>query len=361
MKYWYQYIKKEKGLQDSIALLFGTAVHSALEELGKRLQAGEPLTAELCEEIAQMMPAFAAQNNITDMALIKEGQQFVRDRIYKHNPDYKIISTELSFFKRGLTTNKGAPLNGVVDLLMEMDPETAIVLDYKTSRKADSVEEAQVDIQLSMYDLMVSKLYPQYKHIWLVLDFVRSESVITSRSPEERRDFEEWVNELWVQMGQKSEADVVPTLNVYCPWCQYRHLCKEYESLLKEPVALTPTMSLTDEKEFVEAWKQAKLLEKTAKNRIEELKGWADRKVAYEGQVKFEDDDTIISWGQGSRKFYDPKALVPHIPATDLARLINVKNGEIENYSHTRPDLKPIIERAVRSSPGSARITMRNK
>ena len=361
LKYWYQYIKKEKGLEDSIPLRFGTAVHAALEELGRRLQAGEPLTAELCEEIALTMPAHAAQNQIADSDLIKEGQQFIRDRIYKHNPNYKVISTEMSFFKKKMTTNKGVPLNGVIDLFLEMDPTTGIVLDYKTSRRADSAEEAKVDVQLSMYDLLISKLYPQYTHIWLALDFLRSETVISDRTPQERANFEEWINELWFKMGQMTEADVVPTVNSFCHWCKYKHLCKEYEALFKEDLKLKPTMAITTPEEFAEEWRLAKTLEKAAKGRIDELKGWADKKVAMDGTCQFEDDKTIVTWGQGSRKFYDPSALISQIPAADLPRLINFKNAALEDFSHTRPDLRPIIERAARTSPGAPRITMRNK
>lgn len=342
-------------------LRFGTTVHSALEELGRRLHSGEPLTVELCEEVAQMVPAFAAQNQIDDAELIKEGQQFVRERYYKHNPEYKVVKTELSFFKMKLTTDQGVPLNGVIDLLMQMDPTTAIVLDYKTSRKADTVAEAKVDIQLSMYDYMISKLYPQYTHIWLVLDFLRSESVISDRTIEERKNFESWLNGLWVTMGNMTEKDVVASVNEYCPWCKYRHMCHEYESLLKDDLKLKPMMVITDPAEFAAEWRLAKVLERAAEGRLHELKSWADKKVAMEGLVQFEDDKSIVSWGQGSRKFYDPNALVGHIPSTDLARLISFKNKDLENYSHTRPDLRPLIERASRTSPGAPRITMRNK
>ena len=361
LKYWYQYIKREKGIEDSIALRFGTTVHSALEELGRRLHAEEPLTRELCEEIALKVPAYAAQNQVDDAELIKEGQQFIRDRYYKHNPQYQVVATEMNMSKLKLTTNKGVPLNGVIDILLQMDPTTVIVLDYKTSRKADTVSEAKVDVQLSMYDLMISKLYPQYKHIWLVLDFLRGEAVLSDRTIEERANFETWVNELWHTMGQMGEKDVVATVNEYCPWCKYRHMCNEYESLLKSPMKLKPIMTITESAEFAAEWRMAKVLEKAAEGRLKELKSWADHKVAMDGTVQFEDDKSVVSWGQGSRRYYDPKALVGNIPSTDLAKLINFKNKDLEEYSHSRPDLRPLIERASRNSPGAPRITIRNK
>lgn len=361
LKYWYQYVKREKGLEDSVQLRFGSAVHAALEEFGKRLQAGEPLTAQLCEEVALNFPKYAAENQVIDTELIKEGQQFIRDRIYKHNPTYRVVATEQNFMKKNLTTNTGVPLTGVIDLLMEMDPTTGLVVDYKTSRKADSIEEAKTDVQLSMYDLILSKTYPQYTHVWLVLDFLRSEAVISERTPVERANFEAWLNQLWVTMGSMSEKDVKPSINEYCPWCKYKHICKEYEALLKDDLHIKPIMAITTPEEFAAEWKFAKALEKVASGRIDELKNWADVKVAHDGIVKFEDKNTIVSWGQSSRKFYDPSKLIGHLPSTDLPRLINFKNQALEDYANTRPDLKPVIERAVRSTPGAPRLTMRNK
>jgi len=361
LKYWFQYIKKEKSLDDSIHLRFGTAVHSAMEHLGKRLQAGEPLTEQLCEEIAQTIPELAAKHRISDPNMIDEAQKFVRSRLYKHNPNYKIISTELNFLKNKLTTNKGVPFTGVIDLIMEIDPETAIVLDYKTSRMADSVDTARGDIQLSLYDYAVRKMYPQYKHVWLVLEFLRSDPVISERDETERHNFEIWLNELWATMGRLSDKDVAPTINGYCPWCGYKHLCHEYASVFDEQVQLPPVMDITNGAEFATEYAKAKALEKIADNRITELKAWSDRKVAYDGTVQFENDKYIVSWGQGKRTYYEPSKVLPYLPPEDLPSLVTLKNGALEEFSGRRPDLKPIIERAARSAPSAPRLTVRNK
>jgi RecB family exonuclease len=361
LKFWFNYIKKEKSLDDSIHLRFGSAVHKAMENLGKRLLAGEPLTAELCEEIAQTIPSLAAQYRISDPKMITEAQGFVRDRLYKHNPNYRIISTEMNMLKANLTTDRGVPLTGVIDLLMEMDPNTAVVLDYKTSRMADSVESAKSDIQLSLYSYMIHKLYPQYNHVWLVLDFLRSEPVISERDEIEMNNFEVWLNELWATMGRMTEKDVVPTINGYCPWCGYKHLCHEYASLFSDKVTLTPVIGITSPDEFTGAYIKAKALEKIIANRITELKEWSDRRVAYDGTVKFEDNTHIVSWGQGTRKYYDPTKVLPHLPMDELPKLVNLKNKELEEFSGRRPDLKPIIERAMRTSPSAPRLTTRAK
>lgn len=362
LKYWFQYHTKEKGIGDSQPLRFGRVVHKALENMNKRLLQGEKLTPELCEQYAEEFVQLAAQSYIADPALIEEGKQFMRERIHRHNPQYKIVGIEYHLKSFNVTTDKGVPLNGVIDLVMEMDPSSAIVLDYKTSRKAKTVVEAKTDIQLSLYDLAISKLNPQYQKIWLALEYLRSEVVLSDRSLEERRDFEQWINALWEALGDMSEKDVEPSLNEYCPWCDFRHKCHSYRNVLSGHTEVTPIIALADPKEFTQEWKKVKSLEKIAKNRLEELKGWANNQVLMEGITQFSDDSTIVSWSQSAQTYYDLNSLIPSIPPQDLPRLVSIKKDVLKRYLNTeRPDLKPAVEAASRVSSGAPRLTTKGK
>lgn len=361
MQYWYKYHSKEKPLPPGIALRFGIAVHSSMEELGHRLAQGEPLTQELVDLVADNFLVHAAKGQIADPALLEEGQQFVRDRLYKHNPTYKITGVELRLKKYKVKTQKGAPLNGIIDLAMEMDQGTAIILDYKTSRKAQTLAEAKADIQLSMYDLMYSKLFNQYNKIWLAIDYVRSDVVVSDRHPEERQKFEAWVDALWEAMGDMHEKDVKATLNEFCPWCDYRHVCTEYKDAVAGKVQVKPPISIVTDQDFTQEWKKAKALDNIARQRTTELKSWADNKVAMEGKVQFEGDDTVVSWKQGTNTSYDLRTLLQFIPQEDLHRVVSVKNKDVEAYKKQHPELKPLIETAMRKSPGAPRIMTSSK
>jgi RecB family exonuclease len=361
LKYWYRYKAREKAIVDSVPLRFGSAVHKSLDELGKRLMTGEPLTAELCEEFAQDFVKKAATYRISDPTLIKEGQDFIRARLFKHNPNYRVVATEMNYRKK-FTTQRGTPITGIIDLVLEAAPDTAIIVDYKTSRLAKTYAECKTDTQLSMYDLLTSKAYPQYQKIWLALDFVRSEIVITDRTLEERANFEMWLDSMWDALGDMTEKDVKPTINEYCGWCEYKHLCPGYKSALEAEIEIIPAASISEDTVFTKEWKNAKALEKIAKNRVAELKQWANARVNMEGMSKFDGDDATVSWSQSKRTFYDVASLVPHIPSEDLPRLVSISNGSIESYVHNeRPDLKPILNQAARTTPASPRITMRKK
>lgn len=363
LKFWYRYHTKEKELGDTTALRFGTTVHAALEALAKKMLTGAPLDAALCESVSKNeLVAAAAAQRISDPAMIKEAQAMVMARMTRHNPTYPIVAAEFSFFKKGITTNRGVPLNGIIDLIQEMAPQVCLIVDYKTSRIAKTPEEAKTDVQLSMYDLLMSKVFPQYQKTWLVLDFLRSEAVISDRNIEERIAFENWLDQLWITMGDQKEKDVVATINKYCPWCGYKHLCHAFKGVLDNDVKLTPVESLTSSAEFTEEWKKAKALEKIAKARVAELKTWANNTVEMEGIFKFEDDESTVSWNQSSRTSYDISMLIPHIPIQDLTRLASFKNEAIVTYvNNERPDLKPLLDKAARTTPTGARMTTKKK
>jgi RecB family exonuclease len=361
LKFWFRYHTKEEDLGETVALRFGSAVHAALEYMNKRLLFGELLSPELCEDAAQEFIKCAAAQRIDDPDLLKEGQDLVRARLYRHNPNYPVKSTELNFYQLQMTTDKGVPLNGIIDLVQEMSPSTALIIDYKTSRKAKTLQEARKDVQLSMYDYMFSKSHPHYQQIWLALDFLRSEPVLTERTLDERMAFEKWLNAVWEAMGDQSPKDVRPTINQYCPWCGYKHKCSAYKAVMEAKVEFKPIATLTSQSEFTDEWTRAKALEKIAKNRVDELKGWANNRVDLDNMYKFENTDSVVTWTAQHRTSYDPARVIPFIPIEDLPRLVSIKNEAIENYiGIERPDLRAAISGAAMTN-ASSRITTRKK
>lgn len=358
LKYWFRYFSGEKPLEDSLALRFGTAVHAALEVLGKRLQKGEPLTEQLLEACVQDFISYAAKYRISESDTITEGIKFIRARMTRHNPAYRILDVELNFSKKQIFTPNGTPLGGKLDLVLEADPYTAIIIDYKTSKRAKTEVEAKTDIQLSMYDYMFTRSFPQYEKVWLIFDYLRQGVVITDRDEYSRIEFEKQLDAIWHAMGELKREDMLPTINVFCPWCDFRHLCSEYQTAISAEVQTKPIQNIANTEEFTSEWRLAKALEKIADNRLDELKQWAHAKVQEEGTTAFKGKGTQVSWTQSSRTTIDPALLIPHIPTADLVRLVSFKKGELESYiENERPDLKVFLEQAYQLTPGAPRIS----
>jgi len=79
------------------------------------------------------------------------------------------------------TVEKGThEIRGTIDLITEVDKDTLEIVDWKTgSRKCWNSGElkeyeylADKDIQLRMYDLACSMIFPQYKHRLLTIHFI---------------------------------------------------------------------------------------------------------------------------------------------------------------------------------------------
>lgn len=188
LKYYYHYCEKKPrpGATDPLAL--GTAVHAGLEKMYQiYVETGAAPSPEAYEEVIKVFMDAAAADGLKEMDLYQEGKDMLINRLDNLSLDEKVVGLEKRF---SLKTPSGTPITGSIDKLLELDEDTIAVIDYKTSKYAFTQDEADGDIQLSMYDLAVSMMYPQYKNIILALDYVRlKEEAITHRTPEQRALF----------------------------------------------------------------------------------------------------------------------------------------------------------------------------
>ena len=358
LKYYFRYFTDEVPIADPRPLQFGLAVHSALEFMMKKVKDGEPFDENIIKESVKEFHSQASFRQVISQELLAEGEKFLWDRLRRHNPNYKVIEVELDVAKFNLSTPNGTPLNGLMDLVLQIDENQLMVLDYKTSRKAKTQLEAKNDIQLSMYDYMASKLFPNFNKIWMALDYLRGDVLITDRSPKERQLFESHLDAVWEVMGKLTKDDVMqPTLNMYCPWCGYRHLCETYEGVLNSKAKFVPVIALSSEEQFVEEWEKVKLFEKIVAERKYALKEWANRYIDNTNKSVLVGEKSSVVWSQSTKKTYDPRVIAPHIPINDLVNLITFNKRALEMYVDLEhPELSPVLEQAMSSSPIAARL-----
>jgi len=80
----------------------------------------------------------------------------------------KILGAEIGFRDE----LGGVPVHGKIDLVVEDNPDTIEVIDYKTG-KSMSYNEAAKDPQVRTYGAVIRKLYPQYKYVMVTLHYLR--------------------------------------------------------------------------------------------------------------------------------------------------------------------------------------------
>lgn len=108
------------------------------------------------------------------------------------NPNGRVIGIELPVgISWGQDDNgEDIKMNGYIDLVIEYDPQTIIIVDYKTGYSIPTFEEFIADLQPRMYSYAAKKLFPQYNFVWVQFDYFRGaqlENAFTHTDDEKTR------------------------------------------------------------------------------------------------------------------------------------------------------------------------------
>lgn len=352
-KFYYKYQDKKVPVVSGDARAFGIAAHEALEKMYERLSNPSRLPKE--EDYNYVYKVFlscAIDNGLVSQELYDEGRQILKARLDSFDPSEKVLGLELRFGFPGdgslqVSTSGGTPLMGAIDKVVELDKDTIVVIDYKSSRTALTTAEAAVDEQLSLYDVVVHKIYPKYKNIIIVLDYLRLSPVITHRTEEQRATFELFLDEVYDKIGRMDESSIKPMLNEFCGWCDYRSYCPKYSEYIKdENLLIKPLGGLTDE-EFVEEWDRFLNVRRIVTNYDRELKMHAVNISRGDSRTTIAGESKVLYQTQVSRVYYNPKTILDVIPKEDCVRLMSVKKADVDKYLSDRPEYYDAISKTM--------------
>jgi len=108
------------------------------------------------------------------------------------NPDGRVVGAEVP---AQITWGLGEDgneivMNGYIDLVVEYDSETLLIVDYKTGFSCPTHDEFIKDLQPRMYSYAARKMFPEYKYYWVQFDYFRGvplEYTFTSHDDEKTR------------------------------------------------------------------------------------------------------------------------------------------------------------------------------
>jgi len=298
----------------------------------------------------------ATKNNLSDMSLFEEGKNMITSRLDNIDPNEKIIGLELRF---ELETPSGTPFLGSIDKLVELDSETVVIIDYKTSRTALTQDEADIDIQLSMYDLAVSILYPQYKTIVSALDYLRLTDVVTHRTADQRKLFVSFLDAVYKNILDTEKKDVEANINTFCPWCDARSFCPKYRELVTDPDLQLEPLGELKNSDFVTAWDVTASAKRIIDARQRELKMIAAEKLKH--------SNSIISNGrelyrlQSSRMSYDPRTVHKVVGQESYLRMSSVNKSAVDRFATDNPQHSKELEDSASFSFNSPSFRIRNE
>lgn len=343
-KYWCQYVLKLPR-KPNPAFKLGNACHFALEVAGSIWREKERFTKADIQKIRKAYREKAAEEGIENMVIYDEGLDMVMSRLDSFGVG-KVIGVEEKF---KVSTPDGVMVIGAIDRVSELDEDTILISDYKTSKYFYTDAELKEDIQLSMYDLVASMLWPDYKRIILSLDYLRGDAVYTYRTYRQRQTFSKYLLSVYQEMLKLEKKDAIPTINDMCNWCDYAESCPAYlEALDVQQVFSKKLDEMTDD-ELVAEYTAIKSRKRIVDEHEKKLKTFIMRRISSNEQ-NVENDDTVLYVRQNKRTTYDPHTLYKSMPLNDFLNAVSIENRAVEAFMATNPSEKPKIIETASSS-----------
>lgn len=344
-KYYFNYYEKLPKVPNPVFKL-GTACHETLEYAGRIFMDKGKLTKKDIDNIMDEYIKISVKEGIQELAIHKEGAELIKKRLKDFEIGRKILTLEETFgFKDDLKTENGVYLTGAMDKVVEVDDDTLLVVDYKTSKTAPTAEQLKTDIQLSIYDVVANMLFPQYKRIILSLDMLRSDLLYTYRTTEERESFLKYLEAINTAMYAFTKKDAKPEINQFCAWCDFKDYCSAYQKACEKTDGKFGVTTKYSDSELVTEWNRVRSNKKILEGRDRELSMLVMEKIKEFGDnIKTDDSELYIR--QNSKTYYDVDTVFECIPIDMLKKMVNLKNKEIEKYM----DINPTIKEKIRDS-----------
>jgi len=343
-KYFCNYILHKPRLPN-VSFKLGLAVHEALKVAGKIWKNKEKFIPYDIQRIKNTYRKTAAREGIEDLSIYEEGLRMVLDKIKEFEVG-KIVDVEDKF---EIVTDDGVPIIGAMDKIIELNKDTILIVDYKTSKFFYTPDEMKGDIQLSIYDIVGSIKFPQYKRIILCLDYLRGEPLYTYRTYQERKVFSKYLLAVYNEMLIFEEKEANPSINDMCNWCDFRNDCPAYVEAAKNNKIFKKNLVDCNDNELVEEYIDIRSRKRILDNYEKELKTYILKKINADEQ-DLDDGKNVIYVRQNPSTVYNPKTVYEAIPLNEFLKMISVSKKLLDNYMEENVvDRSKIIETSIKS------------
>ncbi len=229
-----QYIDKIECKTESIEAFVGIQVHEVLEFLynQKNRDGKTPLLDTLLDIYRQIWEKkwhdqiAIFRYNISWQEYYRLGEKCIAWYYRTFHPfDEPVLGIEHPF---DLELLDGIRFKGFIDRVDQLENGDIVIHDYKTGKRAMSQQQADKDLQLSIYQLAMEKELASHEGIYLTWHFLQvGRSVTSTRTP---TLLETHVTKITDQVNQivsriKNGSEFEPKEGFLCNWCYYWEEC----------------------------------------------------------------------------------------------------------------------------------------
>lgn len=325
----------------------GIGVHEALEQFTRRMMSKKSFPDQSDYEFA----VTTFMNKATDIGLTKmefyeDGKIMITEWIDRYDPSERVLEVE-HFFT--INTPEDIPIVGAMDKVRIINDDTIEIVDYKTSRQALTSWQLKDDIQLSMYDLAASIVWPQYSNRILTLEYPRIDKSVSSyRTVEQRETFRQFLVSIWKQMNEIVDEEQTGRINNLCGWCDYSPYCPAYAETISDTRRILPAVTDMDPDSFLEHWQHIAGQKSILENRQREMKMMASEKAVLGETISTANKELYST--QAGRTNYDIEDVVDIVPEEDLYSVLAVNKAKLDRFVKDHPELKDPLAKVAKVS-----------
>ena len=234
LQYKFRYIDGLRTEVETIEAFMGNQVHEALKDFYNfvRNRAIKPKAWLLSHYEDLWRKNFHSSIKIVRSELstddyFEKGKKCLIDYYNQYLPfdQTKIVKTEEPMYFTLRHEEEEFPFFGILDRLDWNDKEQRFEIhDYKTSANLITQEEADQDLQLTLYLLALSEKWPEAQNARLIWHFLLfNKEIVSSRSTEQLTNLQNATIKKIIEI--KSCQDFPPCKSVLCDWCDYQDIC----------------------------------------------------------------------------------------------------------------------------------------
>lgn len=214
---------RRKYKKETPPLVFGNLIHGCLNDLYKRTERDERNIQKLRElfeikfksNLEKHKRIFRTQENI--IQYVENAKEIFKNFVESEYFNKEPLMTEE--YPRYLIKEE-LEISGKFDRV-DLEDNNLILIDYKTGKLN---EEEDNEFQLNFYELILSKIKPEYEVREKVLYFLRDNKIVKySGNRDNIRDVEKVILNIAEKINNNNEF--APTPNDKCIYCEYRSIC----------------------------------------------------------------------------------------------------------------------------------------
>lgn len=207
---------------------FGTSLHRALEKLHASGELGVPTTDEIktAYEENWVDAGFSSAEEMAEA--YNEGLDMLEMHVEQHRR--RPIQGKAIFVERQFDLDmQDFRLIGRIDRVDEHADGTLEIIDYKSGRREITSEEVAGDIAMGIYQLLLSRKFPERKIVATLYSLRTGEEASSSMSVAELEEFERDIRQLGLMMLDEEYYALTPRWKPTCGGCDFRPLCRKHE------------------------------------------------------------------------------------------------------------------------------------